>query len=235
MAIRIRNVSPFAHIIDLIPKNFINDLESDVVIINRDRDNSLLLFESKRCYMVENEEQTHELFGTRKFRKYEAVGINATQNGDCGSPYVALTNAGPSLICLHQSKRGDSLVSGVALKRDIVENLVCAFEPQIQGGSILRETCGFILQKWSPDPNIRRIPNAHCVVFGTSQRRFPAKSNVRRSMLFDSCIEKGFKDNFGPPVMRHRDVWIKQATPMLQRVCMEDHDLLDSAIAMFTR
>ncbi len=231
MAIRFRNMPPFADIVELFPKQNIQDLRCSVSILTRESDGSLIVHSSKTCIWDSTYTLEHELFGSRAFLRYSAIGINSTQSGDCGSPYVAFTPMGPSIVALHQSLNAN-VVSGVP----ITQAKIAALMPRdelIQGGSLIRPTCKFTLASWSKDSNLRRIENAHCSIFGTSQRRFPAKSKVRKSLLYDACVEHDMLDLYAAPKMRDRQVWINQARPMVARNIRIDHDLLDQAVNLF--
>lgn len=234
MAIRFRNVAPFKNVLQLFPNAHIFDLKSGVTIISRDADNSLALHSSQRCEWLGEEELTHDLFGTRIFDKYVAFSVNTTQGGDCGSPYVVHSPFGPCIVAIHQAMKGDS-VSGVALTQGLITDLISPLGSQIQGGSLIRSTCDFSIVPWSKDSNLRRIPNAHFYVYGTSQRRFPSKSKVVKSILYESCEHRGMKDIYAAPIMRDRKVWVNQAAPMVDRTTLIDHDLLDVAVECFVQ
>jgi hypothetical protein len=233
MAIRFRNIPPMKDLIELIPQNIIVDMRCAVSVLTRQADNNeILIHGSKYCYWGGLGTIEHPRIGEKSFEYYSAV-CNSTIKGDCGSPYVAHSPFGPCIIALHQNvKMG--VINGVALKRSIVEELIGNISDGVQGGSLLREGCSFALQKWSKDSNLRRIENPHCYVFGTSQRRFPSKSHVTKSLLYEECVEHGFKDEFAKPVMKDRQVWINQATPMVEREFKIDIDLLDEAVELFT-
>lgn len=231
MIIRFRNVPPFADILDLFPKVPIKDLRCSVSILTRDDDCKMVIHCSKYCKWKGRDTLSHELFGTLTFEQYMAFGINSTQNGDCGSPYLVHTPLGPSIVAIHQAINAEC-VSGVSLTKPMIESLIPS-ESKIQGGSLVRPTCKFTLTNWSMNSNLRRIPNAHFTIFGTSQRRFPAKSKVRKSILYESCIEQGMEDIYAAPKMRDREVWINQAIPMVEREIEINHKLLDEARDLF--
>jgi hypothetical protein len=232
MAIRFRNLPPCKDLSGLIPLNNILDLKCAVSVVTRiDRTNETMTHGSKLCRWSGTDFVEHEFLGRMSYDYYSAV-CNTTIDGDCGSPYVAHTPFGPAILAIHQNFK-DGLISGVALTREYVNDLVAPLYDGVQGGSLLREGYSFALQPWSMNSNLRRIENAHCYVFGTSQRRFPSKSHVERSLIYHSCVEHGFKDEFAKPVMRHRDVWINQATPMVARDFCINLELLDEAVKMF--
>lgn len=233
MAIRFRNVPPMRNLLELIPKNVIKDMKCAVSIITRGEDKQILAHGSKHCFWSGNHTITHEKFGTRDFNFYSAM-CNSTVNGDCGSPYLAHTPFGSCIIALHQNLSVNT-VSGVVLTQEIVQGLIGSLADGVQGGSLIREGYSFTMQNWSKDSNLRRIENPHCYVFGTSQRRFPSKSHVVKSLLFDDCIAVGMEDTFSKPVMRDRQVWINQALPMVKRDFCLDVALLDEAVDMYTK
>lgn len=232
MAIRFRNLPPCKDISGLIPLNDILDLKCAVSILTRvGTTNEIMVHGSKSCIWSGKDQIEHEFLGIRSYDYYSTI-CNTTIDGDCGSPYIVHSPFGPSLVALHQNvKLG--VVSGVALTRDYVNDFVQALYDGVQGGSLIRENYSFALQPWSMNSNLRRIENTHCYVFGTSQRRFPSKSHVERSLIYDACVDYGFQDEFAKPEMRHRDVWINQAKPMVSRNFQIDLALLDSAVNMF--
>lgn len=232
MAIRFRNMPPMRNLLELIPQNVIQDLKCAVSIITRGEDKQILNHGSKNCFWNGKATIAHEKFGSRTFEFYSAM-CNSTINGDCGSPYLAHTPFGPCIVALHQNLSLNT-VSGVVLTKPIVQNLIGSLSDGVQGGSLIRKGYSFSMQNWSKDSNLRRIENPHCYVFGTSQRRFPSKSHVVKSLLYDDCIKAGMEDSFSKPVMRDRQVWINQALPMVKRDFQLDIALLDDAVEMYT-
>lgn len=232
MAIRFRNLPPCKDISGLIPSNNILDLKCAVSILTRvGTSNEIMTHGSKLCYWSGKDQIEHDLLGVKSF-DYYSTNCNTTIDGDCGSPYIAHSPFGPTLLALHQNvKLG--VVSGVALTRDYVNDLVNPLYDGVQGGSLIREKYSFALQPWCMNSNLRRIENTHCYIFGTSQRRFPSKSHVERSLIYKSCVDNGMVDEFAKPVMRHRDVWINQAKPMVKRNFQINLELLDRAVEMF--
>jgi len=230
--IRFRCVSPFASLIDLIPHEVVADIKCGVTILSRDRDATLVQHKSKKCIFGVPEWIEHETFGSRKFYHYKVSNV-ATRNGDCGSPYLAHTPLGPCIIALHQTLGTDGTAGGVPLTQRILDEILPSFEVQVQGGSIKREYCDFEVKDWDANSNLRRIEHAHFYCFGSTNRRFPAKSRVRASLLYDHCVEEGMDDNYSKPQMSKRNVWIKQAEPMVARCIRTDHELLDAATEMY--
>lgn len=232
MFIRFRNVPPHRRVWDLFPKNYIYDAKTACTIISRVEQTSELLFHgSKSCHYYGEGEVSHEKFGTQKF-KYYAMPCNTTINGDCGSPYVLNSPYGSTIIGVHQKLESGHAFC-IAIKQDDILEPIKIFRDGIQGGSIIRPTLSFALQPLSKDSNLRRIENPCTYIFGTSQRRFPSSSRVTKTLIYQDCVEKGWADEFGKPVMRNRRVWIQQLEPMVDREFNLDVGLLYRARDMY--
>lgn len=237
MAIYLRSVPPRKRLLKIMPKSALKDARCAVHIVTRTRDASLKVHSARSCrwdsWIVD-----HPFFQEpRKFSGY-VTSCQTTQKGDCGAPYVAFLPIGPCLVALHQAAdhdvEGANVSTGVSLTQDMVSALIAPLGPQVQGGSIIRPTYPLALTPLSKNSNFRQVEDAHGYVFGTSRSRFPGASHVRKSLIYDDCVNFGMLDEFSAPHMRGRKIWINNIREMVVRDLSKlDCGLLDKATDMY--
>lgn len=229
--IRFRAMPPRRSLLSLFPRNHLLDLVCPVSIIGRSKEGELRLREGRSCSWTGRVELLSDGILMKTYQ-YE-TNIGNTIGGDCGSIYVAWTNAGPSLLGIHQNLSPFGFSRCVALTEGTILKAIEPFGPLVQGGSLLRTDMTFSLAPLSMNSNLRRISAEPPHVFGTSVARFPSKSRVRRTSLFQECLNRGFVDTYAAPAMRERAVWLNQMRPMLVRTDKMDLNLMDRATDMY--
>jgi hypothetical protein len=228
---RVRNMPCHRSLVDLFPHANLKDANCPATMMTRGKDGVLVVRESKRCSYVEDREVAH----AETDRIYTCAGyemyISDTQSGDCGSPYILWTNCGPSIVGIHQSLGMHAQCAGVVYND--LELAMDHFGPQVQGGTLLRENMDFEMKSLSMNSNLRRIEEPLGFSFGSTSHRFPSKSKICKSVIFEDCIQRGYPDAYSGPRMHGRKVWLNQMMPIFVKKNLLDLNLLDKAKAMY--
>jgi hypothetical protein len=229
--LRVRAMPPRKSLLDLFPRSHLKDINCKVSILGRNQDGDLVLRDGRSCAWEGLVTITYN--GVTMRTMQYGTNICNTMRGECGSIYIAWTPAGPSLIGIHQNLSPTGRSRCIAMTGPEVERRCAVFGAMVQGGSLFRAEMTFSIASLSANSNLRRIEHKPPHVFGSSTARFPSKSKVCKTLIYDSCRERGFEDTYAAPVMRHRQVWINQMEPMFERTNKVDLDLMDAATEMY--
>lgn len=232
MFIRFRQLPAHRRITGLFPNAYLKDIRCKGTIMTRSV-NGVLKLRENLC-----------TFSGRKFvphaetdRCYTTICYSimdsTTESGDCGSPYVAWTSRGPCIVALHESK--DTHAHGCCVFQSDLDEVLLKIGNCVQGGGLIRDTMPFEVAPLSKDSNLRRIEQPIGHLFGSTIHRFPSKSKVCKTIMFNDAIERGMIDDYSGPNMRGRKIWINQMSPILLKEFRLDLTLLDKAKAMYMR
>jgi hypothetical protein len=156
-----------------------------------------------------------------------------TELGDCGSPMVGFTPAGPMILGLHRTLTGHTVGAPDILRSDIqiAEDF---FGQQIQCGkpSFAAEKLGPLNHKsvllWEDKGQAR--------VYGSTGRsafRCDRKSRVADTFISKAAQELGFVQRCGPPVMAGPEVWHNNVEPTVTQSYAVDATMLKDCVDCF--
>jgi len=182
---------------------------------------------------------TPELGDMRLTGWFGRVGMNArsehTRFGDCGSPLVGMTPAGPIILGIHRTLLGDEVGAPQVLFRDI-QFALNHFGPQVQCGipSFCEEPLGPLHHKsvlhWENDGQAR--------VYGSTPRssfRTAPRSNVVDTCISEAAQERGFVKRCLPPVMKGAEVWSKNIRPIVHQKNKMDSTVMSACVKSFVQ
>lgn len=159
-----------------------------------------------------------------------------TVKGDCGSPLVAFTPAGPIILGIHQfACKGEDQVGAVEVLDECIEFALKAFEPQPQCGepSFITEHLGPLNDKsvlrWETEGQAR--------VYGSTVRssfRSAPKSHVVDTIISQAAQDEGFVKRCVPPVMKGPEVWHKNVEPTVTQEFCVDATILEECVTAFS-
>lgn len=179
---------------------------------------------------------------------FDALGIEgdvwfaacekATEKGDCGSPWIAETSYGVSLIGLHTLGDGGERIGALKVDQDLILEAKRALNvwdiqgsmPRLSAASVSRALAKTIHFK-SP---VNYIEDGSAEIFGTvSGHVSKMSSRVRRTMIADALVRYGYKETHGPPVLRHWMPKHRAMRDMVKRVTLINPDVLKVATDSF--
>jgi len=226
----------FRDISDLFPLDLIPDLGCSAIMLKRGESGLLEVNRSRTIF--------YNGIITFTYKEYVynsttyAAKFSNTIKGDCGSPYVAMTSVGPCIVALHQSLNNFSDqpdTRGVAVSQKIIDRAIKHFSLEVQGNQLMdAATCHRLnLLPLHERSIIREFAHLNCEIFGSIKCRMPSKSKVEKSLVHQLCLDRGWEDAFGPPVMAGREVWRNVVSDMMHQNVMMDSRLLTLAKNMY--
>lgn len=158
--------------------------------------------------------------------------------GDCGSPLVGFSPAGPVILGLHQLAfaAGETVVATGAVEV-LEEDILAAMEffgPQVQCGTpnLADVKLGPLHQK-----SVLRWPNAgQAHVYGSSAAgtwRRGMQSHVVDTIICESVIKHGFVKRCEPPVMKGPEIWHNNIEPTVSMEYKFSQKQLDECVDAF--
>jgi hypothetical protein len=218
-----KDVSPF------ITKGY-PKIEAEGALIERDDDGNVDFWSLIRIHDVGHLEIPTESRPLVQCYEYD-IPHHSTYVGLCGSPIVARTSAGPTIVGLHTLGRGDG---GMCVNLDHSDILLARkhFFPVFSGQApmlnakekVVRvdplhfKSIFRFLHVDNDGSNHGREQKGR--IFGQlSLGRSQAKSRVERTAFYADAIESGWDGAFGAPVMSGRDkvkVWRNSVLPIVE-------------------
>jgi len=179
-----------------------------------------------------------EIDPAKKHTLWSGKPVGNTKFGDCGSPLVGFTPAGPIVLGLHQLayNAGDVQVASAAveiLKEDI-DQALAFFGPQIQCG--LPDLAQVKLGPLHHKSVLRWPTKGQAHVYGTnvaSTWRRGMKSMVVDTVISDAVVRHGFVKRCEPPVMKGPEIWFNNIEPTVTMDFQFSQKQLDACVFEF--
>jgi hypothetical protein len=231
MFMRVRQMPNFKSLQELFPKTLLMDLRAEGRILTRAAAGNMYDRQGVTSYKGKVFCRHADTGASYSCTSYSLRGP-ITKKGDCGSCYLAHCSTGPVLLGLHQSFES---VTGIAnccvVLQDDIELALNNLGPLIQGGFLGGKE--FPLSDLSMHSVLRRIEEPACSVFGSTGIRFPSKTKVQKTLIYDDVIETGVEDLWSGPVFT-REAWINAMKPLLEKGdYVLDLNLMDQAASMY--
>lgn len=152
------------------------------------------------------------------------VSQNETEDGMCGSLYVATTPRGPALAGLHFLGKGHQIGFLSVRKKDIEEltdNPILSQRPVVQSGTGPKLSCSVktnVLIELHHKSILRYFPEGHLNVYGSFVGFRPRpKSTVCPTPLHEEFLNFfGVENEYGRPSMSGFEPWRKNVIEMVQ-------------------
>lgn len=163
----------------------------------------------------------------KEFESFVATPRNPTAHGDCGTPMVANSPAGPLLVGIHQTGNG-SMCTAIRLTRGEIQKGVDFFGFNVEAGipNLYETKLGSLHEK-----SVLRWPSeGQARVYGTAlNRTFRAspKSHVAKTLISEAAQAQGFVKRCGQPCMKGAEPWHKGIAETLSLQFQLNPDLLD--------
>lgn len=166
--------------------------------------------------------------------KYDCWKVNMaykTQKGDCGAVYLADTPVGPTILGIHTFMLANGEMSSQSISQKEINYLLNQFSGNLVQPNPVRlnaENTKLSLGELHDKSPIRFIQDANVEVYGSivGASRPGNKSRVSHTMYHDYFKERGFKCNYGRPVMRGWKVNDNIIRPLLSKRPDFDEELL---------
>lgn len=160
-----------------------------------------------------------------------------TNVGDCGSILISQSAYGPIILGIHIVGNGEkcgALVITSQFLEKVTETfsstLIQSSEPLLSTSSVSRPI-GPVHFK-SP---VRYVQNGCALVHASFEGFRPKhKSNVKKNILHDSLIKRGYTLDYGAPIMTGWEPWRRALLDMTQPVSEFNQEIVDSCVDSFT-
>nr|UNY41999.1 MAG: polyprotein [Picornavirales sp.] len=223
----VKRLPPTRDLVDMFLRKDADVFSGDAILLTRHVDGHL---------------QTREVRGVRKrtipINQQDGVFMGGivpepTTLGDCGSVMVLLTNYGPVIAGIHSvfDEIHNWAGSRVVYHEDFFEKEFVPAPPMLDSKISTKGELGELHSK-SP---VRYIEKGTAAVYGsfTGFRR-KHKSDVVKSIVCESMINRGYTLNYGKPIMSGWEPWHRHLSAAVSHVAHIDNEfLLKCGEAMF--
>jgi len=232
--IKIRNIPPRRNMISYFANSTLRGMHKGNYLI-RNKDGSL---EQLRLDAVTYQGVMHiKQFDDMPVEAWVGTPRRTTVNGECGSMFVSDTGFGPVILGFHFCLFQDGRVGIQALNRNLVQiyvdkmesEVVEIGEPMLSSVSVQRELVDLDVKS-----TVRYTPEGVAAVYGSFAGWKPRlRSAVKKTLICDKMLERGYSIKEGPPEMRSWEPWRINLLEMTKPVWLMDNVILDHCVESF--
>ena len=161
-----------------------------------------------------------------------------TEVGDCGSLLVSDSPKGPIILGIHVFGSPTMAVGAVQVSSQFLNGVLNTYDtPIIQSGrpNLDSPSTNHIVEALHSKSTVRFISEGTAEVYGSFNGfRARGKSSVKRNLLCESMLNRGFVLRHGAPVMNGWAPWRLALQDMVNPVAKIDQGILDHCVATFT-
>lgn len=232
--VRIKSVPVRRDITDLIVRDIPQNIRCDSALISK-RNGDPFVFFGGAITKSYDTSYLKELLPNFSGSLYKVTYDSETEIGDCGSPLVAFTPSGPTIVGIHVARaRGMKDTFSVALTYDILEpylskKLVDIGEPLLQSSSDK-----FDLGPLHPKSPFRYISDGSAEIFGSNRNFRPSpKSRVCSTPIQDFLKTKKYTVKYGAPIMTGWEPWLNNIEHMVKPLTDFRSDIIQKCVESY--
>jgi hypothetical protein len=170
-----------------------------------------------------------------KVPAYLAASDKFTVSGDCGTPCLAEVGSSKVILGIHITGNGMGAVYVLHISQKELNEVLSEFVPQVSCGEIPISAPGYerTVVDVHPKSAFRFIEHGTAHVVGSFAGYRPRhKSRVKKSLLCDYMVAKGYQDKYGSPDMSWKP-WHLALKDMTTSTHVHQNEKIDECVSGF--
>ena len=168
------------------------------------------------------------------YPSWVAVPETITQDGECGTPYIMMSGAGPMIMGIHQTGGIKGKCTAVQIVQSEIDEAIAYFDEILvsEGEPMVQATK---LVNVHPKSPFHFVEAGQGKLYGSFSNGFRAemKSKVAPTLIKDAAVRRGFVSRCGKPVMKGWEPVRKGMLPTVEMSHNCNQSIIDECVKGF--